>query len=537
MLLAKQWIQECVSSHTACAYKPSPLPKRVISVGTAEKDPYLYVSQDEEDGVYATLSHCWGSSTNHPPKTLTTTEKDAMVGISFAGLPKTFQDAIVITRELGLEYLWIDSLCILQDSAGDWLETAAKMGAIYANSYVTIAAADAKNCHEGCFLEHNKAFKQCEVPLPAGMESKGTVYARAVPSLHSMDNWILDETTVGDSVLDGRTALDGRAWVFQERTLSPRTLHYTAKELVFECKEHLRCECRGRPRPAPPDNKASPAMLERQSRAESLFQWMGFIEEYTARQLTFDDDWLPAIAGTAAIVAGRMGGEYRAGLWKQDLLLHLLWYASEKYPRDETLSKHHERDYAPSWSWASVIGRKTFVWKKNYSYHPNPIDVLTQKAEILDISAEPVDAKLSPYGAVKTGSSMRVRGLLCPGRIEYSPLRDSTECVDWRPSADVGLHAVTVQPDVPAAFRRLATAPDTTFYLLPLCAKFEDKNPEFGTISLTGFTMVYGLVVVADGESHKRVGYFEFEPGNMYGWVLEWAMWEDLGTEREIQIV
>ncbi len=80
------------------------------------------------------------------------------------------------------------------------------MGAIYANSYVTIAAADAKDCHEGCFLKHNKAYKQCEVPLPAGMQSQGTVYARPVPSSHEMDNWIMDETTVGDSVMDGRTA-------------------------------------------------------------------------------------------------------------------------------------------------------------------------------------------------------------------------------------------------------------------------------------------------------------------------------------------
>lgn len=68
------------------------------------------------------------------------------------------------------------------------------------------------------------------------------------------------------------------------------------------------------------------------------------------RDLTFNEDWLPAIAGTAAVVAQYMGGEYRAGFWMQDMLLHLLWYANNKYPRaDKPRSrKHHDRDYAAS---------------------------------------------------------------------------------------------------------------------------------------------------------------------------------------------
>ncbi len=119
MLLAKQWTQECVSSHPKCAYKPGPLPKRVLHVGTATSHSRLYVSQGEK-AEYVTLSHCWGPPESHPPKVLESTAESAIASLPLASLPKTFQDAILITRQLGIRYLWIDSLCILQDSPEDW---------------------------------------------------------------------------------------------------------------------------------------------------------------------------------------------------------------------------------------------------------------------------------------------------------------------------------------------------------------------------------------------------------------------------------
>ncbi|KAK0648464.1 heterokaryon incompatibility protein-domain-containing protein [Cercophora newfieldiana] len=548
MALAKQWIQDCLSDHADCAYKPTRLPKRVLHVGTEDTDPSLYISGQGEQGIYATLSHCWGGGPSPPPKIFIATEKDATAGIPFTQLPKTFQDAIVIARELGLEYLWIDSLCILQDSNEDWQETAAVMGAIYADSYVTIAAAGAKDCRDGCFLKHDISFPQRELPAPSGTDFKGTVYVRAVPPMSDASTMVAGEETVGDSVADGRTVLDTRAWVFQERTLSPRTLHYTAKELVFECKRHIRCECRTRRREVGTEwsnsAKTSPAALARQSRGEILHRWMGIIEEYTSRELTFDDDWLPAIAGTATAVAETMGSEYQAGLWNKDLLLQLLWYATDKYPKSKKPlpTKHHDHDYVPSWSWAAVIGRKSFVWKQEYSL--SELDRLTPKAEILEVNVEPRNKALNPYGAVKSGGYMRVKGLLCSGNVEYWTGDDGVEYVNWKPSVDIELSSVTIQPDVLDIFKQEMGGADVVVYLLPLCAQLEDKNPVFGTIHPTGFTRTHGLVlakVAASGntraESYRRVGYFEFEPGNMYGWVLEWAMWEDLGTEKEIRIV
>lgn len=72
------------------------------------------------------------------------------VNIFLSDLPPLFQDAIIITRQLGLRYLWIDSLCIIQDSLRDWETEAAKMASIYQNSYVTISATDASNGSAKC---------------------------------------------------------------------------------------------------------------------------------------------------------------------------------------------------------------------------------------------------------------------------------------------------------------------------------------------------------------------------------------------------
>ncbi|KAH7349040.1 heterokaryon incompatibility protein-domain-containing protein, partial [Pyrenochaeta sp. MPI-SDFR-AT-0127] len=142
---AKQWIEACTSCqnpHSGC--KPygdnaRPLPKRVIDVGVCDQDPLsLHVSQDIETGRYVALSHCWGSKAN---PTLTTTENyEGYIKEIPLPLSKTFMDAIHVVRALGVRYLWIDSVCIIQDSPKDWSEQAPQMATIYGNAYCTISA-------------------------------------------------------------------------------------------------------------------------------------------------------------------------------------------------------------------------------------------------------------------------------------------------------------------------------------------------------------------------------------------------------------
>jgi hypothetical protein len=129
-----------------------PLPKRVIEVSPSEQNSVrIVLTGPEQFGKWITLSHRWGVGQVF---NLTTSNLQLLqTGISFSSLPPTFQDAITITRQLRVKYLWIDSLCILQDSAHDWEVEASKMPGIYQNSYVTIAAAATNSCQGGILVE------------------------------------------------------------------------------------------------------------------------------------------------------------------------------------------------------------------------------------------------------------------------------------------------------------------------------------------------------------------------------------------------
>ena len=149
-------------------------------------------------------------------------------------LSKTFQDAITITRKLGIQYIWIDSLCIVQDDKEDWRAESSKMDSVYGNSYLTINASYAKDGSEGC-LCHTKALETpgTRIPLSDGDLSLPCIYVD-VPFPH-LEVWGYDVTE--------RSSLDHRAWALQERLLSPRTLHCTSSELVWECYCSIRCQC------------------------------------------------------------------------------------------------------------------------------------------------------------------------------------------------------------------------------------------------------------------------------------------------------
>jgi hypothetical protein len=142
-------LQQCTKTHQSCGFaNKKPLPTRVIDVSTHVKDVRLYETQNESD-YYVSLSHCWGKA-----RAITTTSETLVKNsqiITWDCLPKTFQDAVTIVRRLGLKYLWIDSLCIIQDDPEDWSRESGKMVAVYQNAYLTIAATKSADDDGGCF--------------------------------------------------------------------------------------------------------------------------------------------------------------------------------------------------------------------------------------------------------------------------------------------------------------------------------------------------------------------------------------------------
>lgn len=153
--------------------------------------------------------------------------------IDCKALSKTFLDAIEVTRSLGLRFLWIDSLCIIQDSIEDWATQSAVMGLIYRNSICTIAATAAVDGRDGCFYTRDSSLAEpCKVIISTHRDY-GDPSSTMVTSLYV----IVPQYIWSDGV--NNAPLNQRAWVLQERILSPRTIHFSKYQLFWECKEHV----------------------------------------------------------------------------------------------------------------------------------------------------------------------------------------------------------------------------------------------------------------------------------------------------------
>lgn len=216
--LAQRWTSNCLKFHPDCNLEP-PLfyPSRLLSIAVAPIR-LVITGQWTDRPPYATLSHCWGTAKF---ETLETTNFDDLQrSVSNRMLSKTFVDAIQIARAVGLAYLWIDSLCIIQDSNKDWEAEAGMMASVYGGSSLNIAASSARDGSEGCFLkplDYAGGFT-AQVCINGEKKivdfSRGNDYSRNVTESH----------------------LATRAWTVQEKVLPSRTLHCGDRGLFWECR-------------------------------------------------------------------------------------------------------------------------------------------------------------------------------------------------------------------------------------------------------------------------------------------------------------
>ncbi|KAH9211329.1 heterokaryon incompatibility protein-domain-containing protein, partial [Leptodontidium sp. 2 PMI_412] len=224
------WLGECERHHPSCGQNEAPAitPTRLISIGDVQSQTAIRLvdSSTARDRRYLTLSYCWGDGVPKEAQTTQSNLKARCEAIEIDILPQTFKDAIHITRKLGIQYLWIDSICILQDSTEDWTHESAMMGQIYSSSYCTISASASSSGAGGCFtkfqspaVEFELSTTSCDLPPQSAM-----VKVFKAPAL----DWEA-------SFINGNP-LRRRAWVFQERHLSRRVLHFTGKQLMWECR-------------------------------------------------------------------------------------------------------------------------------------------------------------------------------------------------------------------------------------------------------------------------------------------------------------
>lgn len=407
-------LKNCLSSHTKCRKpKSTTLPKRVLDVlGNDSKSVRLHESDFNREenrfeyGEYVALSHVWGVGKGLP-KTSTKTIESYKRGIAWTSLPRALQEAVVLTRALGIRWLWIDALCLIQDDPASKLEESMIMDEIFGNAFLTIAATSAPDSsNHPLFPVQVQPFK---IQATDNKGSAFKIFVREQPSHYSfkapfdesahMNDWELPFNISEDSNQD--TPLLKRAWTFTERLLSPRILHFTKSEMIFECCEGYQCEC-GRINDPIFDSRATDSIKQEfgriiaetnrrpsfdgsvqdqmqgiesvtsqlasttltngaknisQRREEALQLWSYIITEFTARNITYDSDRLLAIASIAKQLSSSLHSGYVAGQWTFSTM-GLLWYPNDstRCRRSNPLLGHN----VPSWSWASIEGSPIF---------------------------------------------------------------------------------------------------------------------------------------------------------------------------------
>ena len=489
-----EWLNNCIDKHRLChqaSSSPTTLPTRLIDVGldNGSRLPFLSIShRNDTKQEYLALSHCWGGA---KILQLTTSNYEALQKcIDMEDIPLTFRHAIFITRRLRYQYLWIDSLCIIQDSPDDWKVEAQKMQDVYSHCLLTIAALWGTDSHAGCFtrrepLEH--------LPCRIFQNTKFSLFARSARG---------DPDDFGLKISDkSASPLITRAWVLQERLLSPRTVFFGPEQVHWECLEcgadekdpsgflgWLRVKKRLFGLTSP--DKQSNFLQDPQFVENFYHVWPWILEAYTTAHLTFCTDLLVAIGGLSSFIEARTGLHFVRGHWKELLPLDLLWHVKESILMDdEDLIKKREKrtksGIFPTWSWPSMMIDNerdkisgSIIWGRDGDFIFDGLELLS---EVLSVSSDQQARQDSI-----TWEVLVLRGPIFPA-LSYSDL--------------LQLPSVRTMIDI-------ALSDNEEVYRLVVF-----RDPPNEDLELEGICggLLLRVSTIADEELYERVGYWEQE--------------------------
>jgi len=390
----RKWLATCQNQegkHAKCEHPASDFsPTRLVKIND-DGSIHLYEPSATSTLKWVALSYCWGGE---PPIKLTKSVYNTWLDeMPHSELPQTIKDAIRTTRELGLTYFWVDSLCIIQDSEEDMTTQLSQMARIYSHSELTISASRAKTCRDG-FLQ--------DVQFPPSID--------LVFRLHFQ----CPDGKIGSVILHGmddlhppREPVEERSWTLQEHLLSPRVLVFGSRGVWWTCRTVnynwytpvsfletavTRLKFRN--------------LFETQKRRHMQWipgdTWLSMVQNYTTRSMTKREDVFPAISGLAEYYADKMGTEYLAGFFRVSLLSSLIWKRDVKYG---SALPRHEGYIAPTWSWASVAGRVMWEGKRAPT---------SRYLELVGCDVVPVSSEF-PFGAIKS-ARLTVKGRLKEAR-------------------------------------------------------------------------------------------------------------------------
>lgn len=353
--VARSWYQQCLNHETCRNWGQGSrfLPTRLVQIWRPENQSIsLSARLCETESLptstrYVTLSHCWGKGVIF--KLLQNNLEELSQAIPIGQLPKVFQDAIHVSYELGIGYIWIDSLCIIQDSKEDWTKEAKRMGGVYSNGEFNIAATGYENGLSGLFGER-KALSLIHIPMRVDCEFINAQYKtqavfKGLYISASTEEW-------GSNVVF--SPLNNRGWVAQERTLSPAVIHYTPEKMYWECNQSIASEAFLDVPNFWDDTQGTGRYrirsLGAHSDREAIYSfWRTFLNRYAGMEMTFNRDRFPAVSGIARILSELIDDNFVAGFFEGDLLRSLVLERHVSY-------RHSIKpeQLAPSWSWASM---------------------------------------------------------------------------------------------------------------------------------------------------------------------------------------
>ncbi|RYP40070.1 hypothetical protein DL766_000094 [Monosporascus sp. MC13-8B] len=388
--IAKTWLDTCRESHPDClTVAAAELPTRVIDVGEpgSSRGPRLVETQ-RRSGRYAALSHCWGGKIN--PVLTAQTLGTFLASLPYAELPANFRDAITITKRLGLRYVWIDALCILQDSKSDWEVELKHMGPVYRDAAITISASASTRSTDGIL----KRAEDTPSPEPVSLSVSADEGAQQEVLVSMKD---FSEENLARLDLSGPLA--SRGWTFQESVLSSRVLYYGKRQLYWRCRQGYQAADGVPPGVPYPDNSHYPAfstLLSSDCGAPPdsfdvnrlLTDYYEMVMSFSYRKFTYDSDKLPALSGIAQRIHKVLGGEYLAGLWSADFNRGLLWFG------DTFICEHVSEYLAPSWSWA--------VTNDMICIDREPLKSNDIAAQLIEYDVEPRNPTY-PHGEIVSG--------------------------------------------------------------------------------------------------------------------------------------
>lgn len=362
-------------------------------VSNISSDRVLVEDGSGREALYTTLSHCWGERGPSIKLDKATYKQLTTVGVDFADLPRTYQDTIHVTRQLekSIKYIWIDSLCIVQDDLADWHTEAHQMLSVYGSSYLNICAKHAADATEGCFIDVD-----VDGPPHTSYSIPGTdVIIREVPRPTHHDHGVHHV----DSQPNPQPLLK-RGWVLQECLLAPRLVYFDRHELLWECEASKDCQCGALSTMIGFkqywSSALAPGEISHMGKEHPICAWMKILPKYTSMRLTHETDRLVALVGVAQKLQQSNVGEYIAGMWWSNLERQMTWYLTD------TFTKRSDRRNAPSWSWASRQGSVRFSEAGNWNMDARKWSA--QHAQILSIDNLPFSSNDPQSATLKVRS-------------------------------------------------------------------------------------------------------------------------------------